>query len=379
MLIITMIVLIILASVTIYLAVGKNGLIKDAQTTSNEYRKKSAREKLELELAAIQVEIANKNLETSVSILDEKKEELETENIIVSGTGDTREVTVDGFEFVVSNSLTIGEEDEEETGTIAKVDKDAAKFLKTMDLTMTLEDIFDSDKVMNRILEDNSKIDYILDNRETYKEYIVGDKNVMKKFASNSYAMNKMLASSGWISDILASDEAIKGLDESNPKKIPVMTSNTAPAGKCFASTEFGNHISSTPWNGLLAYRIADGSLTANSGEDYWTPKSGSTVLNQYVGYSFTEPIWPYKISVAAWSGKQKVYYVLEATNNINDANSWIKLSDELYDPDTTIKNKFNNGTKYQHYRVKINRVTGEVTQSGGGNLSVRYLQVYGK
>ena len=61
----------------------------------------------------------------------------------------------------------------------------------------------------------------------------------MKLFASNSYAMNKMIDSDDWRNAILTNNTAIAGLDASTPIKVPTMTSNTTPSGEAFASSAY--------------------------------------------------------------------------------------------------------------------------------------------
>ena len=61
----------------------------------------------------------------------------------------------------------------------------------------------------------------------------------MKLFASNSYAMDKMIENDSWRNAILTSNTAIAALDASNPIKVPTMTSNTTPSGEAFASSAY--------------------------------------------------------------------------------------------------------------------------------------------
>ena len=75
----------------------------------------------------------------------------------------------------------------------------------------------------------------------------------MKLFASNSYAMNKMIDSDDWRNAILTNNTAIAGLDASTPIKVPTMTSNTTPSGEAFASSEYTSYsLSWVSWKAFV-------------------------------------------------------------------------------------------------------------------------------
>ena len=167
-------------------------------------------------------------------------------------------------------------------------------------------------------MSSQSAVDYMFTNN-TIMTKVVNSKSAMKELGLNEYATNKLIQNDEWRTAALASSNAIAGLDESNPITIPTMTSNTAPSGTAFASST-NNYTGSAP------YRVMDGST---SGEDYWLPAYGAEYKDQYVGYSFTKAIWPYKIYIKVSTGKQGVYWIVEATNNLDDNNSWVTISDE--------------------------------------------------
>ena len=218
-------------------------------------------------------------------------------------------------------------------------------------------------------MSSQSAVDYMFTN-STIMTKVVNSKSAMKELGLNEYATNKLIQNDEWRTAALASSNAIAGLDESNPITIPTMTSNTAPSGTVFASSE------NSAWS-QTALRVFDGNT---SGDDYWDPAIGATYDNQYVGYSFTSAMWPYKLNVRVSSGKQNAYYIIEATNNMNDTSSWIPISEEFTGGTYTFKNNSNSGTKYQHYRIRCTRTTGSTsTQSGGNNSVIHMLQIYGK
>jgi len=100
-LVITIIVLIILAGVTISLIMGENGLIEKARSGSQAYDKAEAREKLEIALAELRIDKNTKKEEYNEDYIDEK---LTEENMIVEGNT----VEVEGWKFEIDKeSLTI--------------------------------------------------------------------------------------------------------------------------------------------------------------------------------------------------------------------------------------------------------------------------------
>ena len=239
-------------------------------------------------------------------------------------------------------------------------DADLIEFLSKTNYKLTLKDAFTSKSAITNILKSNENIDYIINNKDKYIKYIINDENVLGLFVSNEYAMNKMIENSGWTQEILNSEMAIGVLDNSNPSKVPTMTSNTAPSGEAFASSAY---------SGYPAYQAFNGSSSG-----YWGVGAGLSYKDQYIGYDFVNPIWVYKIETQFAIGKQDTDYVIEASN---DKENWDIIKDNLHESgnkETIIPNNYNK--KYRYYRL---RMLSEVVQSGSGNTVITLLQFYGK
>ena len=215
------------------------------------------------------------------------------------------------------------------------------------------------------MLANNSRIDYILSDKNKYGDYILNNANTMKKFVSNEYAMDKMIESDDWRNSILSSNTAIAALDATNPITVPVMTSNTTPSGEAFASSEY--HSSTEYYPSWKAFN--------NDLSSYWAVGAGLSYQNQYIGYSFDTPIWLYKTVAYLTNGKQDTDYVIEASN---DKSNWVIIKDNLHQKGTkeTIISNNSNAEKYKHYRL---RLLSTVVQSGIENTIIPYIQFYGK
>ena len=106
-LIITIIILLILAGVSIAMLSGKNGILTKASTSAEATKQANAKERLKIELMAIQTDCLSNGQTATLNDLDSNKDQLANKNIIVASSGTPRDVTLDGYTFKVTNNLTI--------------------------------------------------------------------------------------------------------------------------------------------------------------------------------------------------------------------------------------------------------------------------------
>lgn len=111
-LIITIIVLLILAGVTISLMIGNNGIINHAKNAGTTYKEASVREKLQLKILNLQTNILENEKRTAVLedlegfvLEDSKNFDIEIQNVQIGIT--TAKVKIDGYIFEVDNKLNI--------------------------------------------------------------------------------------------------------------------------------------------------------------------------------------------------------------------------------------------------------------------------------
>ena len=118
-LIVTIIVLLILAGVTIGQIVGSDGIIKRAQNSTAEYKQKSAEEKVTLLMHEYMIATAENPNQTLDNFLTEKNVEHTTNS---DGTTD---ITVDGKTIKVNKDLSIADDTNKgQTGSITYTDSD---------------------------------------------------------------------------------------------------------------------------------------------------------------------------------------------------------------------------------------------------------------
>lgn len=249
-LIITIIILLILAGVSIAMLSGKNGILTKASTSAEATKQANAKERLKVELMAIQTDCLSNGKTATLDDLDSNKDQLTNKNITIADSGSPRNITLDGYTFKVKDDLSIegdattnnsggDNSDGDNSSENPTFDSDLSEFISKTNYSPTVEDIFSSNTAVNKILQSNNNIDYIISNYSKYSTYILNNSETMKLFASNSYAMNKMIDSDDWRNAILTNNTAIAGLDASTPIKVPTMTSNTTPFGEAFASSAY--------------------------------------------------------------------------------------------------------------------------------------------
>lgn len=211
-----------------------------------------------------------------------------------------------------------------------------------------------------KLLNDEKNITYIINNFNDFGNGMVENPDSFKIFAKNKTAMEQMINDSNWTGLILENPTLISKLDETDPIKVPKMTSNTAPSGETFASSYY---------NGFPAYKAFD-----QTG-DYWGVAAGQSYKDQYIGYDFKEPVWLYKLEIQFYSGKQDTDYVLEGSND--KTSNYKIIKDGLHESnDLKIIYPDNYSKKYRYYRV---RFLSSVPQSGSGNTVIPKIQFYSK
>lgn len=211
-----------------------------------------------------------------------------------------------------------------------------------------------------KLLNDKNNITYIINNFDDFGNGMVENPDSFKIFAKNKTAMEQMITNSNWTGLILENSTLISKLDETDPIKVPKMTSNTAPSGETFASSYY---------NGFPAYKAFD-----QTG-DYWGVAAGQSYKDQYIGYDFKEPVWLYKLEIQFYSGKQDTDYVLEGSND--KTSNYKIIKDGLHESnDLKIIYPDNYSKKYRYYRV---RFLSSVPQSGSGNTVIPKIQFYSK
>ena len=141
---------------------------------------------------------------------------------------------------------------------------------------------------------------------------------------------------------------------------VPVMTSNTAPYGEAFASSEPTKYE---------AYRAFDGEDSYG-----WLNQGTTPVSNIWLKYKFINPTNVKRFTIKWWSTNKTIEYIIQGSN---DNSQWYDLTERITDIGDKEYQIINNDNFYIYYRVYIYNQTVTVSTANGGQIST--LQFYGR
>ena len=229
-------------------------------------------------------------------------------------------VLVDGWQFQIDRNIpkilkSIGKEN------IIKYEWE--KLIKE---GKTADEIVNNVELLNRVLEKEEDIEYILKHTEDIMpvvvkskiamEYIGKRKDICDKIFGN--AQENIESNTNWINAILNNSNAIAGLDSSNPITVPNMTGYTTPSGEAKASSEY-QATSNYAWRAFNDSTEVDVS-SWHSAEDQLLP--------QWIQYKFDKPVLVYKFYMqnrnqkTTWVNAPKDFVLLGS----NDEKNWDTL-----------------------------------------------------
>lgn len=216
----------------------------------------------------------------------------------------------------------------------------------------TIAELLADTSSLQTVITTNNSADYLA-RSTTFASAITANANAMSYIGLNNYCANKLLAVSDWLTAIANSTYVDSVLNV----KVPTMTSNTAPSGKCY---------SSTPYSGYSAYYAF-----ANRQDGVtWGISSGNTA---YVAYQFTEAV--------------KVYFVKFKARRIAASNGWtysVGTNNNNYTDVYTGAGNSDTGTTYYDYSTIVENPSSKDThkitvKANNNNPAVEYLQFYGR
>ena len=141
---------------------------------------------------------------------------------------------------------------------------------------------------------------------------------------------------------------------------IPMMTSNTAPYGEAFASSEPTKYE---------AYRAFDGEDSYG-----WLNQGTTPVSNIWLKYKFINPTNVKRFTIKWWSTNKTIEYIIQGSN---DNSQWYDLTERITDIGDKEYQIINNDNFYIYYRVYIYNQTVTLSTANGGQIST--LQFYGR
>lgn len=179
----------------------------------------------------------------------------------------------------------------------------------------------------------------------------------------NYTTLAEVLNDTTTLAALMASEDAVDYLvtckEWASTISVPTMTSNTAPSGRCFASSEY---------SGRGAYVAFDGTSNA-----WQTSNTSTSFSNIYVGYQFTSAI---EINRAAFTvGTPQVSAMTYKFQGSSDGSAWTDLTSDLttYSTSSTAVTFATTG-KFSYYRMLIISQTHSTSERGG---MISALQFY--
>lgn len=183
---------------------------------------------------------------------------------------------------------------------------------------------------------------------DEFVEWYNADNSMFNQFASNRVAMkwiglrdyicDKLMAIPNIWAQMMASEHWEYILKD----KVPVMTSNTAPYGEAFASSE--NTTSNK------AYHGCDGDINT-----MWTSSGSATDVRNYIGYKFVNPICVKKAKYVASRDVNTAPDVSIKVQASNDNSTWTDLTDVVVCDNSNYAETeidINNESYYLYYRL---------------------------
>lgn len=280
-----------------------------------------------------------------------------TGNWVISGTVSGTSYSKTANVTSLSTSVSVSLETVPNGSTVLPTD-DIETWLACGQITgksyTTLSQVLADAETYERLLSDSNACDY-MKRSTTWSTDICADADAMMRLGKYDYACDALLADSTWASAIVASTYADYVIDT----KVPTMTSNTAPSGTAFASTE------REP-----AYYAFDGNDTTYYGNN-------QNALPCYVGYTFTSAVKVAKVYIKPYYESSQPFikdFKIQGSNDnfVSDVNDLYTGSFTTSETEKTVV--FECDTPYTSYRLYVSTV-----YNSPGYCSIKTLQFYGR
>ncbi|MDD3921252.1 MAG: hypothetical protein PHO41_08800 [Eubacteriales bacterium] len=240
--------------------------------------------------------------------------------------------------------LLIGEIDPQDYADLASVVADAA--------------------AMETLANSAAAVDYMMVSKAVIMPAVVGSVNAMTQIGLASVAMNACILDATWITAILASANAITGLDASAPITIPVMTGYTTPSGVVSASSYYDYRY--YPWKAFVAKDPPSGWSSA-SGDN-----PGAWVQYQFDTTLYPDGVWIYKIHEYDTQANSAALITVLASENGTDFD--VIVAQGSYPMNTDNTRITSASKRYRYIRFRVDQQSCNVNTS-----HIDYVQVYGK
>lgn len=223
----------------------------------------------------------------------------------------------------------------------------------------TISEVVADTTTLNTLIANENANDYLV-RSTTFATDICSNESAMTYIGLNNYCANKLLADSTWSEAIYNSTYFEKVVNA----KVPTMTSNTAPSGKCFAS-----HSS----NNSAPYHAFDKTSTE------WISSTTPNEANKSIGYIFTKPVCIKRLyNKNSDDGTHIIKtFILQGSNDTTNGidGTWTDITTINNDKPSTRHGEttynITNNEYYNAYRIFITKT--------GYHTAVTELQFYGR
>ncbi len=405
-LVITIIVLLILAAISIAALTGENGILTKSKIAQIRTEYTSAEEIIKLRRIAIQAESEVKGEKCTIQDIEEgmykadnitiekyyNKEEASIKEGVDRNNGVTLEAIVVSANEYAKYKFLIGETSQIEgvlVGTITDAtDKEEFKtkeeFEKEIFGTEKKEEVkvdpslLTNPEEFGKAIQEPEKLEYIIKNPDIFMEKITQDTQLSTKLFENEKAIDLIISNDIWRDKILASDgditgensNIIKALDDSGVINLPTtdleLYDPETKTGNTLYSSYLRNEAKHSPVNAFIGGR---------PGYTDWETESDG--LPAYIGYDFGEEnkVWIYKVYVKPGNNYAPTKMYLQSSNDniewetIYEFTQYTKPSNEV----TEVINSSTNRKKSRYWRLYITESTSQ------GKVDFLKIQFYGK
>lgn len=370
-LVITTIILLILAGVTIMTITGDDGILSRANKSVESMNFKSAKEKLELELINIKTDLIADGKEINLSALDERKDELQKQGITIASSGTPREVTLEGYMFKVNNDLVIdelGNQVGDVTGDIENIDKNEPDIWINWLLAANVDyknynstTILTNESLMNELMNNENAVNYMIKSTGFIVPGVANSEVAMTELGKSSYLKNILKQTD--LLNILK-NSAYSGKIEENLDKNYTMTSASDDNAEVTASSEEG-----TSYTGWKAF------------DGMWTWQNGwiSLEVPQNVTYRFkNKSIVPYKFIIMGNSTTDNADTGSAYIEGSKDGQTWKEITGSFSLPPTQKVTVYatKNIDEYSYFKMTVTTRTGTY---GRNKAVISEWEIYGK
>ena len=369
-LVITIIILVILAGISIRIALGNTGIVNKAQTASEVTIKEAAKEAMNLKITNVQIEsyVEKQRMPTLQEIADNfcQDEDFEYVELETKKTASLNKIEVGEnesiftklkeypYEFEINNQLQLASIDGIK---IAKENKEYdSNIYDKWDTWLSLAgidnpeqynntNIVENEILMNKLLNNEKSIEYMLKSKYFIMPAIFNSEKAIESIAKNENVRKRVLLDSLWKEKIINSG-FINKFDE---VAVKIPKSSTIVPNMICSST----HSTCSILNAFDGYKPTSGWVDS----DFWIPQTDDE--DSYIGYDFKEKVNLYKLSINACSEDNQNTFSF-VVQGLNEDGTWENIENEniiilkarVYE---TYDYYINCDKSYYGYRIKNN------------------------